>query len=248
MKQLLLAAMVSVVCSVIAVRWLGNEDTMGGHSGEHAQRATEQAAAGGQRQGNRGGEQAAAGGQRQGNRGGEQAAAAGQRHGNRGGEQAAAGGQRHGNRGGEQAASGGQRQGNRGNNQSETHSHGGQSSGGQGRGNNIAGFDPQNIEQSLAEMTAKLALNPTQQAAIREALVHFQSAIKPAREATMQARNSLTKLDFTSASYQANKTRLMASAADNYRAWIQVSVNTRETIYSALNPTQQSILFAAEAL
>ncbi len=247
MKQLLLAAMVSVVCSVIAVGWLGNKGATGGHSGEHAQRTTEQATAGGQRQGNRGGEQAAAGGQRQGGHGGQQAG--GQRGGNRGGDSsemlAGERAQRQGNRGGQSSGA----------EQSGTHTHGGHAQGeraggnsGQGgRNNRIAGFSSGDIENSLADMTAKLALSPEQQANIRQALETYQQSAKTAREQFMQTRAQLTALDVTVASYEEDKARVLESAQAAYQELLLLTVSTREAIYQSLNSTQQQILTNLEA-
>lgn len=245
MKQLLLAAMVSVVCSVIAVGWLGNKGATGGHSGEHAQRTTEPSSAGTQSQGNRNGAQA--GGQRQGGHGGQQAG--GQRSGNRGGDSgemlAGERGQRQGNRGGQ--SSGAQQGGG--------HTHGGHAqgervggNGGQGgRNNRIAGFSSGDIENSLAEMTAKLALSPEQQAIIRQTLETYQQSAKTAREQFMQTRAQLTALDVTVASYEEDKARVLESAQAAYQELLLLTVSTREAIYQSLNSTQQQILTNLEA-
>lgn len=218
MKQLLLAAMVSVVCSVIAVGWLGNKGATGGHSGEHAQRTTEPSSAGTQSQGNRNGAQA--GGQRQGGHGGQQA-----------------GGQ----------SSGAQ--------QSGDHTHGGHAQGeraggnsGQGgRNNRIAGFSAGDIENSLADMTAKLALSPDQQANIRQALETYQQSVKIAREQFMQTRAQLTALDVTVATYEEDKARVLQNAQAAYQELLLLTVSTREAIYQSLNSTQQQILTNLEA-
>ena len=265
MKQLILIASISVICSLAAVHLFGpsapaqgqrngglSAQAQGGHSGEQAagagqrmgNRGSEQASGAGQRLGNRGGEQAAGAGQRMGNRGGEQAAGAGQRMGNRGGEQAAGGGQRMGNRGGEQAASGEQRRGNRSEAQTDQHTH---NAGGSGRGNQLAGFNPQALESSLAEMTNKLALDVQQQAAIRKLLTDYQQRVKSSREKTMQLRNRLNQLVVTSDTYNTDKSRLMEQAVTAYKDWIMLGTTTRESIYGVLNVTQQQILSGIEA-
>jgi len=200
MKQLLLAAMVSVVCSVIAVGWLGNKGTTGGHSGEHAQRTTEQATAGGQRQGNRGGQSSVA---------------------------LPSGGHTH----------GGNAQGERA----------GGNSGQGGRNNHVAGFSSGDIENSLADMTAKLALSPDQQAIIRQALETYQQSAKIAREQFMQTRAQLTALDVTVATYEEDKARVLQSAQAAYQELLLLTVSTREAIYQSLNSTQQQILTNLEA-
>ena len=273
MKQLLLIAMVSVVCSVVAVNWLSpsaGASAGGGHNNQQGmgqRQAVQQPGGnrqGGQRQGAQGQntESAQAGNGRQGNRGGEQAAAGGQRQAGHGGQQA--GGQRGGNRGGDSsemlAGERGQRQGNRGGQSSGAlpsggHTHGGNAQGeragvnsGQGgRNNRIAGFSAGDIENSLADMTAKLALSPDQQANIRQALETYQQSAKIAREQFMQTRAQLTALDVTVATYEEDKARVLQSAQAAYQELLLLTVSTREAIYQSLNSTQQQILTNLEA-
>ena len=272
MKQLLLIAMVSVVCSVVAVNWLSpsaGASAGGGHNNQQGmgQRQAGQQPGGnrqgGQRQGAQGQntESAQAGNGRQGNRNGAQAGN-GQRQGGHGGQQA--GGQRSGNRGGDSsemlAGERAQRQGNRGGQssgaqQSGDHTHGGHAQGeraggnsGQGgRNNRIAGFSSGDIENSLADMTAKLALSPEQQANIRQALETYQQSAKTAREQFMQTRAQLTALDVTVASYEEDKARVLESAQAAYQELLLLTVSTREAIYQSLNSTQQQILTNLEA-
>ena len=272
MKQLLLIAMVSVVCSVVAVNWLSpsaGASAGGGHNNQqgmgqrHAGQQPGGNRQGGQRQGAQGQntESAQDGNGRQGNRNGAQAGN-GQRQGGHGGQQA--GGQRGGNRGGDSsemlAGERGQRQGNRGGQSSGAlpsggHTHGGNAQGeraggnsGQGgRNNRIAGFSAGDIENSLADMTAKLALSPDQQAIIRQALETYQQSVKIAREQFMQTRAQLTALDVTVATYEEDKARVLQSAQAAYQELLLLTVSTREAIYQSLNSTQQQILTNLEA-
>lgn len=148
-----------------------------------------------------------------------------------------------GNRGGEQAASGERRQGNRSGTQTAQHTH---NAAGSGRSNQLAGFNPQALESSLAEMTRKLALNDQQQAAIRKLLNDYQQRVKASREKTMQLRNRLNQLVVTSETYNTDKSRLMEQAVTAYQDWIMLGTTTRESIYRVLNVTQQQILSGIE--
>ena len=245
MKQLLLIAMVSVVCSVVAVNWLSPSAGASAGGGHNNQQGMGQRQAGQQPGGNR------QGGQRQGAQGQntESAQDGNGRQGNRNGAQAG-NGQRQGGHGGQQA--GGQSSGAQ---QSGDHTHGGHAQGeraggnsGQGgRNNRIAGFSAGDIENSLADMTAKLALSPDQQANIRQALETYQQSVKIAREQFMQTRAQLTALDVTVATYEEDKARVLQSAQAAYQELLLLTVSTREAIYQSLNSTQQQILTNLEA-
>ena len=245
MKQLLLIAMVSVVCSVVAVNWLSPSAGASAGGGHNNQQGMGQRQAGQQPGGNR------QGGQRQGAQGQntESAQDGNGRQGNRNGAQAG-NGQRQGGHGGQQA--GGQSSGAQ---QSGDHTHGGHAQGeraggnsGQGgRNNRIAGFSAGDIENSLADMTAKLALSPDQQAIIRQALETYQQSAKTAREQFMQTRAQLTALDVTVATYEEDKARVLQSAQAAYQELLLLTVSTREAIYQSLNSTQQQILTNLEA-
>lgn len=245
MKQLLLIAMVSVVCSVVAVNWLSPSAGASAGGGHNNQQGMGQRQAGQQPGGNR------QGGQRQGAQGQntESAQDGNGRQGNRNGAQAG-NGQRQGGHGGQQA--GGQSSGAQ---QSGDHTHGGHAQGeraggnsGQGgRNNRIAGFSAGDIENSLADMTAKLALSPDQQAIIRQALETYQQSAKTAREQFMQTRAQLTALDVTVATYEEDKARVLQNAQAAYQELLLLTVSTREAIYQSLNSTQQQILTNLEA-
>lgn len=245
MKQLLLIAMVSVVCSVVAVNWLSPSAGASAGGGHNNQQGMGQRQAGQQPGGNR------QGGQRQGAQGQntESAQDGNGRQGNRNGAQAG-NGQRQGGHGGQQA--GGQSSGAQ---QSGDHTHGGHAQGeraggnsGQGgRNNRIAGFSAGDIENSLADMTAKLALSPDQQANIRQALETYQQSVKIAREQFMQTRAQLTALDVTVATYEEDKARVLQNAQAAYQELLLLTVSTREAIYQSLNSTQQQILTNLEA-
>ena len=245
MKQLLLIAMVSVVCSVVAVNWLSPSAGASAGGGHNNQQGMGQRQAVQQPGGNR------QGGQRQGAQGQntESAQDGNGRQGNRNGAQAG-NGQRQGGHGGQQA--GGQSSGAQ---QSGDHTHGGHAQGeraggnsGQGgRNNRIAGFSAGDIENSLADMTAKLALSPDQQANIRQALETYQQSVKIAREQFMQTRAQLTALDVTVATYEEDKARVLQNAQAAYQELLLLTVSTREAIYQSLNSTQQQILTNLEA-
>ncbi len=148
------------------------------------------------------------------------------------------------------------------------HQHGGGSRGGQrgsreGRGANaghgqhshshgsgatsVLGFKANDLENSLIDMTEKLALNESQQNTIREVLSGYSEKSKSNRQTINNARQALSKLIPGSDDYNRNNSMLIEKAKTAFNNMLTLNSKTREDIYSILNETQQTIVTNIEA-
>lgn len=241
MKQLILTALVSVICSVIAVKYLSSSATNQASSSrpQTAATASERET---QRKGmnreavevqQRGQKGQRGQGERQGNKHGH-----GQARGQGGSDVTRKQGKRHGenpvsgNRG-ERENGAKTSQGRGGNNQ---HSH----------GPTLAGFALNNVEQSIAEMTRKLALSKAQQIALRELIVEYKSKLPEKRQAFTEAKETVLTLDLLDADYINAKQRQQKRAVAVFEALVVFNTEYREKLYHHLDSTQSRILLSIE--
>lgn len=115
-----------------------------------------------------------------------------------------------------------------------------------GNGPSIAGFSLKNIENSISEMTKKLALDVSQQQALRELLTDHGKTSKELRKKFTQSRSSVLKLNPVDSEYESHRNRLVETASYSFHQALDQSVITREKIFSLLNETQQKILLNLE--
>lgn len=241
MKQLILTALVSVICSVIAVKYLSNST-----ANEVSSSRPQTAATGSERETQRKGmnREVVEGQQRnqKGQRG--QGEGQGNRHGH---------GKARGQGGSEVARNQGQRHGEnlKSANQGERRN-GAQASVGRG-GNNqhshgpaLAGFALNNVEQSIAEMTRKLALSKTQQIALRELIVEYKSKLSEKRQAFTEAKDTVLMLNLLDADYKDAKQRQQKRAVASFEALVMFNTEYREKLYHHLDNTQSRILLSIE--
>ena len=137
---------------------------------------------------------------------------------------------------------GGSRGGQRGNREGRgqhSHSHG-------AGGTSVLGFKVNDLENSLIDMTAKLALNESQQNSIREVLSGYSEKNKSNRQTMNNARQALSKLIPGSDDYDSNNAILIEKAKTAFSNMLTLNSQTRESIYSVLNETQQTIVVNIE--
>ncbi|CAI3930467.1 MAG: hypothetical protein QUV19_13310 [Alteromonas macleodii] len=241
MKQLILTALVSVICSVIAVKYLSNST-----ANEVSSSSPQTAATGSERETQRKGmnREVVEGQQRnqkgkrgqgegQGNRHGH-----GQARGQGGSEVARNQGQRHGEN--LKSANQGERRngakasvGRGGNNQ---HSH----------GPTLAGFALNNVEQSIAKMTRKLALTKEQQTIVRALLIEYKGKLSEKRKVFTEAREAVLTLNILDADYVNAKERQQKRAVISFETLVVLSTGYREQLYRNLDSTQSRILLSVE--
>lgn len=238
MKQLILTALVSVICSVIAVKYLSN-----GSATEVLSTRLQTEAAGSIQEANqKGPSRALANGQKR-NQKGQRGQGEGHGHGQdrkqgrnevnryqgkRSGDSAA-----HGNRGerGNARSSGGKAQ--QGNSQ---HSH----------GQTLAGFGLNDVEQSIAKMTRKLALTKEQQNILRALLVEYKGKLSEKRKVFTEAREAVLALNILDADYVNAKSRQQQRALTSFETLVALSTGYREQLYRNLDSTQSRILLSIE--
>ena len=243
MKQLILTALVSVICSVIAVKYLSNSA-----ANEVSSSRPQTAATGSERETQRKGmnREALEGQQRnqKGQRG--QGEGQGSKHGHGQGQARGQGGsevtRNQGKRHGETPVSGSREE--RRNGAKASAERGGNTQ--HSHGPTLAGFALNNVEQSIAKMTRKLGLTKEQQTALRELLIEYNSKLSEKRKAFTEAKDAALMLNLLDADYVAAKSRQQKKAVSSFEALVVFNTVYREKLYHHLDNTQSRILLGIE--
>ncbi|MEC8377448.1 MAG: hypothetical protein VX078_21880 [Pseudomonadota bacterium] len=237
MKQLILTALVSIICSVIAVKYLSNNA-----ANEVSSSRPQTAAAGSERETQRKGmnREAVEGLQRnqKGQRG--QGEGQGSKHGRGqgGSEVTRSQGKRH----GDNTVSGSR--GERENGAEASTVRGGNTQHSQGP--TLAGFALNNVEQSIAKMTRKLALTKEQQTIVRALLIEYKGKLSEKRKVFTEAREAVLTLNILDADYVNAKERQQKRAVISFETLVALSTGYREQLYRNLDSTQSRILLSIE--
>lgn len=238
MKQFILTVLVSVICSVMAVKYLSNSSATEASSTRlqieeaNSERETSQT----------GPSSALANGQQR-NQKGQRGQGEGHGHGQDRKQGRSEVNRNQGKKVGENAANG--IRGERGNARSSgDNAHHGNTQHSQGP--TLAGFALTDVEQSIAKMTRKLALTKEQQTIVRALLVEYKGKLSEKRKVFTEAREAVLTLNILDADYVNAKTRKQKRAVTSFETLVALSTEYREQLYRNLDSTQSRILLSIE--